>query len=247
MEEKRYYYQFDVSSELGKRFRRLWNRCTKADKARVTFQERVGAVAHCPNDAMFAGGVEGVFFADDTKVNRKIWREAGKSDDGSICWLPICKRREGILNLIKDAARPTDTATRIYAKPFTDKKGRTACRYIEFYRDDADSNPEDKRWKKPKHVRESIRIERARMKLPVVSVLQVLNLLQADMSGGAGDGKMHIVRPITPTFFEYWNKIYVGCAYPCHAEGMTEIASGAYVEAACALREIGRFAQDGTK
>lgn len=238
--DKRYYYQFDSSSELGKRFKRLWNRCVKADKARVTFQERVGAVAHCPNDAMFAGGVLGVFFADDAKVNRKMWREAGKSDDGSICWVPICKSREGVLNLTKGAERPADTATRIFGDVFIDKKGRTAVKYTELYRDDADSNPKDKRWKKPQHVRESICIERARRKLPVVSVLQVTNLLQADLTGGNGDGKMHVVRPVTPTFFEYWRKIYVCCAYPCRAEGLEEITSGAYTEAVADLRATQR-------
>ena len=241
MEVKRYYYQFDCTSELGKQFRRMWNRCMKADKARVAFQEKVGAVAHCPNDAMFAGGVDGVFFADDAKVDRKIWQEAGKSDDGSICWLPICKRRTGKLRLSKGAKRPADTATRIFGEVFTEKNGRTAVKYVELYRDDKYSNPMRSRSDVPHHVRRSIRIERARLKLPVVSVLQVLNLLQADLSGGKSDGKMHIVRPVTPTFFEYWRKFYIGCAYPCHAEGMEEISSWAYMEAACALREVERM------
>lgn len=244
MEEKRYYYQFDANSELGKQFRRLWNRCVKADKARVTFQERVGAVAHCPNDAMFAGGVDGVFFADDEKVNRKVWREVGKSDDGSICWLPICQKREGVILLPKGAACPEDSATRLYGKPFMDKRGRTAVKYIELYRDNKDCNQKGKRGRKPQYISQSIRIERARIKLPTVDVMTVMNLLQADLTCGAADGKMHVVRPVTPTFFEYWRKIYVGCAYPCHAEGMKEITSGAYAEAAAALREVERMRQD---
>ena len=238
--ETRYYYQFDCGSELGKRFRRVFNRCVKADKARVTFKEKLGAVAFCPNDAMFAGGVEGLFFADDAKVDRRIWQEAGKSEDGSVCWVPICKHRTGKLVLHAGAKRPADTATRIYGRVFTDEKGRTACQYIELYRDDEGSKAKDKRWKVPKVVRESIRIERARLKLPKVEVLQVLTLLGADLSGGVDDGKMHIVRPVTPTFFEYWRKFYVCCAYPCHGEGMQEIASGAYAEAARALRETER-------
>lgn len=240
-EEKRYYYQFDSSSELGKRFRRVWNRCVKADKARVKFQERVGAVAFCPNDAMFAGGVDGVFFADDTKVDRRIWQEAGKSDDGSICWVPICKKRVGKLVMKKGAARPSDTATRIFGKVFTDEKGRTVCKYIELYRDDKDGDQKGKQGRLPLYMRKSICIERARLKLPVVEVLQVLNLLRADLSDGVDDGKMHIVRPVTPTFFEYWRWIYVGCAYPCKAEGMTEITSGAYAEAMSSLREVARL------
>jgi hypothetical protein len=236
--DKRYYYQFDASSELGKRFRRLWNKCTKADKARVTFQEQTGAVAFCPNDAMFAGGVEGVFFADDEKVDRRIWQEAGKSDDGSICWVPICKKRTGRMVLPKVGERPADTANRIYGKVATNAKGRRECWYIELYRDDQSCKSKDKRWKKPHYVRESIRIERARLKLPVVEVLTVLNLLQADLSRGVDDGKMHIEKPVTPTFFEYWRKIYVGCAYPCKAEGLEEIEGRVYAEAARARREV---------
>jgi hypothetical protein len=238
--ETRYYYQFDSSSELGKRFRRLWNHCVKAEKAQETFRDRVGAVAFCPNDEMFAGGVLGVYFADDAKVNRKVWQEAGKSDDGSVCWVPICKKRQGALLLAKGAKRPADTATRLFGRPHTDEKGRTVCRYIELYRDDKDSRSKDKRWKMPHEVRESIRIERARIKLPVVEMLTILNLLQADYLYGLNDGKVHVVRPVTPTFFEYWRKFYVCCAYPCHAEVMQEIASGAYAEAASALREVAR-------
>ena len=178
MEEKRYYYRFDTKSDMGKKFRRLWNRCIKADKARVIFQERVGAIAHCPNDAMFAGGVEGVFFADDAKVNREVWREVGRSDDGSICWLPICKKREGVLTLPKGAERPADTVTRLYGKPFTDKRGHTVVRYIELYRDDnAGTKKAAKGQRKnlPKNFSQSIRTERARLKLPTVEVLTLLN------------------------------------------------------------------------
>lgn len=93
----------------------------------------------------------------------------------------------------------------------------------------------------PLVVRKAMRIEKERLALPVVKTETILQLLQADPScGKADDGKVHIVRVVTPTFFEYWNYIYIGIAYPCHAEPLEEITQADYIEAEKAVRELAR-------
>jgi hypothetical protein len=37
-----------------------------------------------------------------------------------------------------------------------------------------------------------------------------------------------IVKPETPTFWEYADHWYIGCVFPCKVEGLTEISSEAY-------------------
>ena len=116
-----------------------------------------------------------------------------------------------------------------------DEVMQDACfiNYIELYRDDMENikKEKDPRTKVPYYVRESIRIERARMLLPVVSVERIYNLLQADQSVAVKDGKPTVVRDTAPTFFEYGRHIYIGCDYPCHAEDLQPITTKSYITA----------------
>ena len=65
--------------------------------------------------------------------------------------------------------------------------------------------------------------------LPVVTPQQVFATIQADMMAGAKDDeRMRIIHPETPTFWEYGSHWYIGCAFPCKAEGLVEISSEAY-------------------
>lgn len=240
-----YFYRFDAATKLGRDFRRLWHWCINADRARERFKEKVGAVAYCPDEQTFAGGVVGVFFADDAKVDNRMWQACGKADDGTVCWVPICKRRRGTIVLKEGQFRPSDTATRIYDRaPITGKDGKTLYGYTELYRDDAKCKPKDKRRKMPYHVRKSIRIEKARMTLPVVRTETILGLLGADLTCGKGsDGKPYIVRLVTPVFFEYEEFFYVGVAYPCHADGIEEIGAEAYSSIKSTMLKVMRAAE----
>lgn len=262
----RQFYRVDVTSDLGWRLRRLWNECTKAERAAEVFAKKVGAETYYPSDASFAGGVECVSFADTAKVNKKLWRSIGKDADGYEQWQPIASCRYDIMVLPRRNFMPSDTATRIYDKhilswdkavglktleewakvagvEMTDNKKEVAIkvdnilrdsyfiRYIELYRDEDEDTPKDRRTKVPYYIRESIRIERARILLPVVKTERIYQLLKADQSVAMKDGKPTIVRDTAPTFFEYSRHIYIGCDYPCYAEGLQSISSVSYVSA----------------
>lgn len=262
----RQFYRIECSSELGWRFRRLWNECTKADRAAEVFAKKVGAETYYPSESSFAGGVECVSFADTEKVNKKLWRSIGKDADGYEQWEPIVSRREDIMILPRRNFMPSDTATRIYDKhsfpwsrvaglktleewakvagiEMTDDKKAVAkkvdevlrdsyfIKYIELYRDEDEGVVKDRRTKVPYYIRESIRIERARILLPVVRTERIYQMLKADLTVAVKDGKPTLVRDTAPTFFEYNHYIYIGCDYPCHADGLQLISTLSYVSA----------------
>lgn len=104
------------------------------------------------------------------------------------------------------------------------------CIYTELYREDAANDPDrDRRYKMTWVAKESIRIERARMKLPVVSTERLLQLLNADLlDGQPDDGKPKFVKPTTPTFFEWAGRYCIGIDYPCKSDDLEEITEGDY-------------------
>lgn len=226
----RRFYRFDANSALGKQFRSIWNECKKAERAAEVFAKKVGAETYYSNPSAFAGGVACVSFKDTANVNKKLWRSLGKDADGYEQWEPAVSCRSGIMVLPCSDQRPADTVTRIYdRRVFEDKEGRPSVKYVELYRDDYQK--EGLRSKMPYYVRESIRIERARMTLPVVSVDRIYRLLQADQSATAKSGKPTMVQDTAPTFFQYGNRIFVGCDYPCCADDIQEIGREVYVQA----------------
>lgn len=291
----RYYYRFDTSSALGKKFRSFWNECNKAERAAEVFAKKVGAAAYYSSPAAFAGGVAAVAF-EEGKVNEKIWRSAGRTDDGEELWEPDVKQRSGVLVLPRRGFRPTDTSTRIYHRRLSswqevkgsmllnewakmagvempnisgenaagmhggegaDKDAMRAalekverkvnekmekemfCQYIELYRDDEiPVDPNHPRRKKPLYISQSIRIERERMLLPVVTVERLYALMEADRSGDKPtDGKPKLVQNVTPTFFEWGGRYYIGIEYPCKAEGLESILEGMYQMKMTTLRQ----------
>ena len=70
----RYYYRFDTSSALGKKFRSFWNECNKAERAAEVFAKKVGAVAYYSSPSAFAGGVAAVAF-EEGKANENPSKE----------------------------------------------------------------------------------------------------------------------------------------------------------------------------
>lgn len=229
---KFHYYKFSTTTELGKAFIKLWNQCNKAEKAADKFAANVGAITYYPTDSAFAGGVACVAFKDNICPKPNLWKSIGKDADGFEQWVPNVKKRMCELALPNANVKPSDAANRIYNKqPILKSSGQIVLPYVELYRDDIQVNRKHPERKLPYYVRESIRIEKARMKLPEVSVISILTLLQADITNGKdNNGKLNIIKPVTPTFFQYSKQIYVGCAYPCKANGLTEISMGDYVE-----------------
>ena len=242
-EEKRYCYKLHVSTALGKAFMKLWHLCDKAEKAADKFAAKVGAVQYYPTDSAFAGGVACVSFSGNKPPMQNVWRSVGKDADGIEMWEPDVKQRMGNVKVKDETQIPKDTATRIYKKKVRkNADGKTVCDYVELYRDD--KVPVDKthpKRKTPLYWSKSFRIEKERLKLPVVTTQSVMNLIGADLTSGHDTkGKMCIVVPVSPTFFRYSQSIYLRCAYPCHAEGMKEITLGEYVEMEKAIREMAR-------
>jgi hypothetical protein len=288
---QKYYYRFDASSPLGKKFRSLWNECDKAERAADVFAKKVGAAAYYSSPSAFAGGVAAVVF-EEGKANEKLWRSAGRTDDGEELWEPDVKQRNGVLVLPRRGFRPSDTATRIYSRrmsswqevkglntirewaamagvdmpiisgkniPLDDQaKDMTKealekvekkvnekmekemfCQYIELYRDDAiPVDPKHPKRKTPMYVSQSIRIEKERLLLPVVTVEKLYALLEADQSGDKPtDGKPKLVEPVTPTFFEWGGRYYIGIEYPCKAEGLEPITEATFQMKITTLRQ----------
>ena len=286
----RYYYRFDTSTALGKKFRSFWNECNKAERAAEVFAKKVGAAAYYSSPSAFAGGVACVAF-EPGKVNEKIWRSAGRSDEGEELYEPNVEQRHGVLVLPRRGFRPSDTATRIYSKrmstwkevqrmltlsqwaekagvtmptimklplaaKLTDEEKKAALeqveqqvnrkmeretfvQYIELYRDEEiPVDPYHPKRKTPLFISQSIRIERERMLLPIVRTEALHALLQADLSGDEPkDNKPKVVHNVTPTFFEWCGRYYVGIEYPCKAEELTAVTEGAYRMALTNLRQ----------
>lgn len=258
-EKKRYFYRCAAASPIGKQLRKLLNDCQKAERAQMVFGKKCGAESVVPVNDAFEGGVIGILFRDDSKVNRTVWKEIVKDEkDGKIIWRPNCEHREGAIVAKSERYRPSNTATRIYqygqvewervkhlipageptgtgaaAIPQPTEKDakpqhteRRYVLYIELYREDTKKTVREM----SKQQRESISLERERMMLPVVTPQRVFALLQADMMADAKEGQKYVVvKPETPTFWEYNGWWYVGCAFPCNADGLEKISSQMYV------------------
>lgn len=289
---ERYYYRFSTSSQLGKKFRSFWNECNKAERAAEVFAKKVGAAAYYSSPSAFAGGVAAVAF-EPGKANGKMWRSAGRTDDGEELFEPDVKQRNGVLVLPRRGFKPSDTATRIYSRrmsawkdvrgiytlrewaklagvemPDADASGVVAaiptraaamkealeqverkvnekmekelfCQFIELYRDDEiPVDPTHPRRKTPLYISQSIRIERERILLPVVTVGRLYALMEADLSGDKPtDGKPKLVQNVTPTFFEWGGRYYIGIEYPCKAEGLEPIIEATYRMKMTTLRQ----------
>ena len=207
MEKKIYYYKLRSRCGLGKQFRRLWNRCVRAERAADNFARKAEAEIFYPSDVAFAGGVWAVLFKDDVCPHPDLWQEAGKDEEGRKMWVPRVYGNEEV--------------------PYSARRNKSGL---------------------PLYIKKAIRIEKERKALPVVRTESFLQLLQADPSCGKGAaGKLHLVKLVTPTFFEYWNHIYIGIAYPCSAEELEEITQADYLDAEKAVRELQRQSAAGVK
>lgn len=274
---KHYYYRCDSASEIGKKLKRLLNDCQKAERAQMDFGRKCGAESIVPVDDNFEGGVIGVTFADDDKVNKTVWKEIVKDRDGKTIWRPNCECREGVVISKNDRYRPSDTATRLFdykqhtfaevkhlytakqwyelgRKFLSDREltgnreedealvGKTLSekrfiKYVELYRTDTNKSIREM----SKLQREAINLEHHRRMLPVVTPLRVFSLLGADAKVDIPEGKhFAIVKPETPTFWEYADHWYIGCVFPCKAEGLTEISSEAYTTKLTDLMRVQR-------
>ena len=152
--QKSYYYRFDTSTALGKRFRSFWNELMKAERAADKFAAKVGAKTFYPNMRMVAGGVDAVSFPDGVHPNLKVWRSIGKDGDGLELWVPNVKQRRGVYKIPEGGKCPSHTANRIFSRK-PNNKGEV--KFIELYRDDEEAKSTDRRFKLSWAAKESIR------------------------------------------------------------------------------------------
>lgn len=244
MAEKRYYYRFAMTSGLGVRFRGFWNLCRRAERAADRFAKKVGAKMFYPNMKMVAGGVDAVVFPEGAKVDGHIWRSAGKDGDGMELWVPAVKKRRGVIEVPKGGKVPAHTASRVfdgrpqgstgdgraaaYGETGTGNSG-TRWGYTEIYRDDEGAQAGSKRYRMSRAAKESIRIEKERLLLPMVSAAELLRVLKADVTADVPkDDALHTVRIYTPDMFEWKGWYYLSIDYPCKDDEMEAIKQEEY-------------------
>lgn len=248
--QKSYYYRFDTSTALGKRFRSFWNELMKAERAADKFAAKVGAKTFYPNMRMVAGGVDAVSFPDGVCPNLKVWRSIGKDGDGMELWVPNVKQRRGTYQIPEGGKCPSHTANRIFSRKPNDKG---EVKFIELYRDDDEAKSTDRRFKLSWAAKESIRIEKQRLLLPTISATDLLRVLSADVAADVpDDDQLHIVRIITPEMFEWRGYYYLNIAYPCRDENMEAIANETYrvanverMQAERAMQEMEKLNEEG--
>ena len=218
----------------------------------------------------FAGGVVYLICPKDKEINEEIWRKVSDNLNGDVVWEPNCKKRTDVLLIPHAGFRPSDTAMRIYNKHFSswnevkhmhtteewaemakinthdkpindadiDKylKDSVFVKYIEFY---GDQKPVNKRFNVAWTLKRAIETERQRMGLPTVRTEALLQLLQARI----GDGKHPIVKlhTMTPTFFEYGGRYYLGTDYDCMHPQLVPITSRIYAQKMTEMRELVRM------
>lgn len=222
MNHKRYFYRVSQSTPLGKELRRLHRKCEHAEAAAEKFAAKVGAKMYYPHPTAFVGGVACVSF--DTKPDQDLWQCVGKDADGIEMWEPKCQTRKG-REPYDGKKRPADTATRIYNR---NQSADGYLYYTELYRNDkSKSSKRGKDCNLTAKARKAICTERQRRLLPVVYTASFFKLLGAELLEGVDQrtrSGLVKITPVTPTFFICDNYYYVCAAYPCHAEGLTEIS-----------------------
>ena len=111
----KYFYRFDLTSELGKSFKKFQRDCADANRAAEIWAEKAHAKAYYSSPSGFAGGVTCVSFGDMVPDDR-LWKNIGKDQNGELQYEPLCSSRTGVALLPRKEFMPSDTKTKIYSK-----------------------------------------------------------------------------------------------------------------------------------
>lgn len=111
----KYYYQFPIDSEAGKRLTKFHRACVDAANKAEKYAKRMGAESYYEDPNFFAGGVSCVAFKEPRKVNTDVWRMAYKDEDGTQWFEPNVRTSIGCVKA-KEGFTPSDVAGRIYKK-----------------------------------------------------------------------------------------------------------------------------------
>ena len=253
---ERFYYQFDASSELGKRMFRFHHSCVKADEAADDYARKMGAKAWYGDPNAFAGGVTCLEF-EKGKVDLKMWRPVGVIN-GVQCYEPAVSVVAGAVILDdKEKSRPSDTAVRIYAKQpcgweqvrqfYTMKQWALMIGYELTGDKEADGNAiiekmkshkflsfmdfygeQQPAYKENRRARSFLRAVRAEQQRMKLPVILTDDLYSMLMADMTQVSADDKESPSTPTFFLYNGTYYIGVAYPCRHQDLHPIAGQMY-------------------
>ena len=187
-----YFYECAQDSELGKKISDFWTKCNRCNFASHDYAKKMGAVSFEPDYDYFEGGVTGLYFADDDKVDLGVWRVSmtnPKTKEN--LYVPNVNSRIGYAEIPHREYALRDTFDRIYHRDnIIQNDGKLYVPYTEFYRDEPAGTRHDiKGGKQPrtasKGLRKAIKAEIRRRRLPVMPVTVLLNTLAATVPDAA--------------------------------------------------------------
>lgn len=211
--EDYHYYKVTAESATGKLLLRLLHACKKCEQAADDWCKSFGAKYYCDDPKCFAGGVACVAF--DSKPDPKLWRPYMKMD-GEQYYLPACKAVADKVEIpnreyaLKDTWDTMYLRDKIFEAP--DKKLYVAR--LSFRPAGEQIDPQGRLVVAGRNLRRAITAEQKRLKLPVVTVMQVYQILGAAMPN---NGRL---ADRTPILFLYGASLYIGSFYPCKAKGL---------------------------
>ena len=219
----KYFYECAQDSELGKKISGFWQKCLRCEEAAEKYAKAMGAVTYYEDPKYFAGGCLCVAFAKDARIDSGVWREAGREQEGGTpYYMPDVESRMGYEEIPHRDYALKDTYCRIYKRDsILQKDGKLLVPYIEFYRKEEPISSNMMPRVASRGLRKAIKAEVRRRRLPVMTVGSLLSLLQAEMPE-------RVNQPMTPTFFPYRSRYFIGCDYACHSLDLEEITPQIY-------------------
>lgn len=226
---QQHFYECAVDSDLGKRISDFWTKCSRCETEAEKYAKAMGAKTYYEDPQYFAGGCVCVAFAEGATVDKGVWREAGREQDGTVYYMPDVQSRKGSVEIPSREYALKDTFDRIYQRDrIIQKDGKLFVPYLEFYRQESSvgANGVTPRTAS-RGLRKAIKAEIRRRRLPVMRTEDLLAILGADVLGAQPDGQKRR-EVLTPTFFPHRSRYFIGCAYPCSHADLAEITPQQY-------------------
>jgi len=219
----KHFYECAQDSDLGKMISDFWQKCLRCEEAAERYAKSMGAVTYYEDPQYFAGGCLCVAFAEGVKVDKGMWREAGREQEGGTpYYVPDVESRIGYEEIPHRDYALKDTYCRLYKRDsILQKDGKLVVPYIEFFRDEEPISTNMLPRVASRGLRKAIKAEVKRRKLPVMPVGRLLTILGASLP-------KKITDPTTPTFFPHQSKYFIGCDYACKAADLEEITPQIY-------------------
>jgi len=229
-----HFYKVLVESHTGNLMVKFWHACDKAVEAADAWCQKFGAKYFYEDPRYFAGGVGCVSFGDE-QPDAKLWKCIGDID-GEKVYLPACDAVREMVPIPSRDYALHNTWDTFYLKDHiieqtvaNEDGGETKVLMvpkISFRPSTPQKDTHGRSVAAGNKMRRAIGAEQKRLKLPVMTVQQLYQILDAKLP----DGRLV---DTTPTFFQYSTTLYIHVAYECQAKGLTEITAQQYRTAQC--------------